>query len=664
MTATPLSLPSATWRMLAAPPRSPKMLEGMDAAWEVIASWAVPLVPRRGTLLRRAGKVLALEPAFISLSDARLRDESRAMRDLFRMGKETPADLLRAFALVREVAARTLAMRPYLVQVAAGLAIDKGYLAELATGEGKTLSAALPATIAGWRGRGCHVITVNDYLAQRDAKTLEPVFTFCGLTVAAITGESKPPERRAAYLADITYLTNKEAAADHLRDQLALGVNRQLSQVLLRRLTRQSDPTDHIVMRGLTQAIIDEADSVLIDEAVTPLIISTASGDAQQQQAFMDAATLAGGLAENEHFRIEHRHREINLTPAGCEKLAQASESLGGIWRGQRRREELVTQALMVRHLYRNGQQYVIHEGKVVIVDESTGRLMPDRTWRDGMHQACEAREGLEVTPLKDTLARLSFQRFFRLYGKLGGMTGTAYEARHEIWRAYRMPTVRIPTNKPRVAVHQGDHTFVTASQKWDAVRQQIRSLYRGSQPILVGTRSVAASEHLSSLMTDSGMEHNVLNAVRHAEEAQIIAGAGQGGCVTVATNMAGRGTDIKLGRGVEEMGGLCVIATERHESSRVDRQLFGRAGRQGDPGSTVGFVSLEDELVTRHAPRWLVRLARLMARGEGQVPQPLARRLVKMAQARAQRQARYQRRMVLRADEHQRQSLGFAGKE
>jgi len=649
--------------MLAHRQASKELPKGLDAAWDAAAGLGKRMITRTQTFLETAKRVLAMEGEFKDLTDARLREEALTIRDLFRCGRETPRDLERGFAIVREVAARQRGERPYLVQVAGAMAIEAGCVAEMATGEGKTLTATMPATIGGWRGRGCHIITVNDYLAKRDAELMREIYAFCGLSTRHIEAEMDPSDRRQAYLADITYCTNKEVTADFLRDRLSLGRLSGLSAALLAKMADGAGSgTDRLVQRGLQYAIVDEADSVLIDEAVTPLIISGQAPNAEQVEAFKEAANLASQLDETRDYKVNHRYREIDLTTAGKRHLDTLTETLGGIWAGARRREELVTQALVARWFYTLGKQYVIEEDKVVIVDEFTGRLMPDREWRDGLHQAVSAKEQVEVQPPKDTYARVSFQRFFRLYKRLSGMTGTAAEARSEFWQIYHLPVVVVPTNRPCIREHHGDRVFATEAGKWRAIVEEIRRLHAQGRPVLVGTRSVRASELLSEMLSREGMDHQVLNAVRHAEEAQIVAGAGQEGRITVATNMAGRGTDIKLGRGVTDKGGLAVIATERHEAGRVDRQLYGRAGRQGDPGSAQAIVSLEDELPQRHARHLTAALTK--RHGDGEVSTRTSRMLFDHAQRRAERMALRQRKGVLSTDDWLDEYLGFAGSE
>jgi len=656
---------STTWRMLAQRKRSAELPRGLDAAWMTVTGLASRLVPRRGAFVRAAQHVIALEKDYATLTDAHLRDAGQLLRETFRRKRDTPEDLHRAFALVREVASRKLGERPFLSQLTGACALNAGCITEMATGEGKTLTATLPATIMGWRGMGCHVITVNDYLAQRDAAWMKPIYEFCGLRVAHIEQGMMPAQRREAYHADITYLTNKEVTADFLRDRLSLGRLRGLSHALLNRIAQgSSSGLDRLVQRGLAFAIVDEADSVLIDEAVTPLIISGDAPNPEQVDAFQQAAELASQLIPEKDFKTSRRYREVDLTAAGKARLEGLAESLGGLWAGARRREELVTQALTAREFYQRDSQFVVQEGKVVIVDEFTGRLMPDRTWRDGMHQAVEAKEGLEVNAPKDTYARVSFQRFFRMYRTLSGMTGTAAEAVREFWQIYARPIVVIPTNRPCIRKRLPDKVFGNEEAKWQAVLGEIVRLNQTGRPVLVGTRSVGASERLSAMLTTQGLKHNVLNAVRHAEEAQVVAGAGQEGMITVATNMAGRGTDIKLGRGVAELGGLHVLATERHESGRVDRQLFGRSARQGAPGSAQAFVSLEDELVRRHAPHLSGTLRKRFGSTQDEISSVVTRRAFDLAQRHAERQALSQRRGVLRTDDWLDEYLGFAGRE
>ena len=402
----------------------------------------------------------------------------------------------------------------------------------------------------------------------------------------------------------------------------------------------------------------------MVDEAVTPLIISGDAPNPEETNSFKQASQLACTLHEGVDYDIHPRYREIELTIQGQKTIAEMSHSWGGIWKGIRRRNEMIIQALTAQHFYRREVNYVVEEGKVIIVDEFTGRLMPDRVWREGLHQAIEAKEGLTVNLPKETFARISFQRFFRLYRKLAGMTGTAVEAHKELWQIYGLPVVVIPTNKPCQRIVYPTQVYPTASQKWEAVVQAIIAIHEKGRPVLIGTRSIQASEHLSQLLMEKGLGHQVLNAVHHRQEAEIVACAGQPNQITVATNMAGRGTDIKLGRGVAETGGLHVIAMELNDSPRIDRQLFGRGARQGDPGTAQAIVSLEDELLQRYSRT----LASFLAK---RVPSPLqstsslfTRTLFGIAHQRSERMAFQQRKSVMDADHWLNEHLGFVGTE
>jgi preprotein translocase subunit SecA len=651
--------------MLAQRTGGKEMPRGLDAAWDAAAGMAQKLLPRTAKFLRQAGIVLGYEKQFSTMTAAKLREAGADFHDMFRLGRNTPEDLLRAFALVREVAFRQIGLKAYKVQVAGALALYAGSIVEMATGEGKTLSATMPATVAGWCGRGCHVITVNDYLATRDAEEMTPIYRFCGLRVKAIDQETPPPERREAYNSDITYCTNKEVTADYLRDRLAMGRLRGLSSALLAHIAEgDQSGTDRIVQRDLNYAIIDEADSVLIDEGVTPLIISGEAPNEEQVQAFQQGAAIAEKMQPNVHYKIDYKYREVNLTKAGKTFATELTTELGGVWAGQRRSEEMIVQALTAREMFLLDKQYVIQEDKVVIVDDFTGRLMPDREWRDGLHQAVSAKENVEVQPPKDTYARMSFQRFFRMYNRLSGMTGTAVEATGEFWQFYHTPVIVVPTNKPCIRKQQPSRVYPTHEAKWLALSDEISRIHETGQPILVGTRSVHDSERISLLLTELELEHEVLNAVRHAEEAQIVAQAGQEGRITVATNMAGRGTDIKLGRGVDKLGGLYVLATDRQESGRIDRQLAGRSGRMGDPGMVRTFLSLEDELPIRYASKMSEFLRKRHPGGNRNIAGPTTRRMFNRAQKRAEHTAFKQRRAVLRTDHWLDEYLGFAGLE
>lgn len=520
------------------------------------------------------------------------------------------------FALVREAAMRTLGIRHYDTQLLAGWGLIQGKLVEMATGEGKTLSASLAASTMALAGVPVHVITVNDYLAQRDAAELAPLYSFLGLGVGAVAQRMTKAERRQVYAQAIAYCTNKDLAFDYLRDRVSLGKRVSKLQLDLGKLRGESAEEDALVLRGLYFAIVDEADSVFIDEARTPLILS-ASTDAKAEDADIGRAlAIANDLLLREDYRIDWANRSITLTDHGRDKIESLSEAFEGIWARVRSREELVTQALSAVNLYRRDEHYVVTDDKVQIVDESTGRVMPDRAWERGLHQLIEAKEGVETTARRETLARITYQRLFPRYLRLSGMTGTGKEVSREIRQTYALDFVSVPLHRPSRRVRYRTLIVPTRESKWRAVADATEELLRRTaRPILIGTRSVEASEEISAVLSGRGIAHALLNAKQDAAEAEVIAGAGQATSVTVATNIAGRGTDIKLGEGVAEAGGLHVILTEYHESRRIDRQLIGRCARQGDPGSYAAIIALDDAIFATFAPRarrfarWLYRI-------------------------------------------------------
>ncbi len=640
-------------------------LQGLDARVNTIYG----VYRRRRSVLsdlrREAEKIDAQAQKWRDLPNHTLHERLVELREQFRRGRARETALLiePALAALREASDRFLGLRPFVVQLMGALALHRGFLAEMATGEGKTLTAGLAAVLAAWTRHPCHIITVNDYLVARDAEWLEPLYKFCGVRVGCVAAWMGPPERQKGYGCDVTYTTSKELLADFLRDRLRVGTFRNPTRRLIRRmLAPQAMAHDGLVLRGLHTAIVDEADSILIDEAVTPLIISTTHKNEALRQASEIAAEMAAMLAPGVDYRANLRYKEIELTNTGRQKIAANVQNLEGLWHGLARRNELVRDALVAREFFHRDKQYIIESEKIVIVDEFTGRPMRQRTWRQGMHQAIEAKEGLPVTDPSETIARLSFQRFFRCFHRLAGMTGTAREAAGEFWQTYRLPVVTIPSNKPCIRQHWPDRVFATEKEKWDAIVEETLRLQATGRPLLVGTRSVAASERLAAILQQRRLQFRVLNAVRLYEEAAIVALAGETCNITIATNMAGRGTDIKLGHGVAALGGLHVIATERHESGRVDRQLFGRSARQGDPGSAQAFISAEDELMRRYLPAPLHRSLRRVLEKQLLAGAAIARVAVTIAQRKAQSLAASQRRAVLRTDTWLDEALSFAG--
>ena len=565
----------------------------------------------------------------------------------------------RSFALIRELSGRHLGMRHFDVQLLGGWAMVQGRIAEMETGEGKTLTATLPAATAALAGIPVHIITVNDFLVSRDAAWMKPLYDALGLNVGAILEGMPPAERKRAYGCAITYCTNKQVVFDYLKDRLLLQQENRSLHLRIEGLHRNEPRVQKVLMRGLCFAIVDEADSVLVDEARTPLIISGGQVAGDQERVYRQALEAASRLRKGRDYAIREQDRIVELTELGRAHAVRLTERHGGVWSASSHREDLLRQALSALHLYLLDRHYVVDDGRIRIVDEYTGRIMPDRSWERGLHQMVEAKEGLEISGRQETLARISYQRFFRRYLRLAGMTGTAKEVAGELWSVYHLDVVRIPTNRRSARRHHPDSVHSTSAEKWRAIARRICELNGAGRPVLVGTRSVADSEHLSRLLDDAGIPHSVLNARQNQAEAEIVAHAGEARRVTVATNMAGRGTDIKLAEGVADAGGLCVIASERHDARRIDRQLFGRCGRQGDPGECQAIVSLDDDLVRGVFGKLLDRIRS----ADGRVPHWLGRALFGWAQRATQRRHSEIRRRLLHSDNSLQDLLAFSGR-
>jgi preprotein translocase subunit SecA len=579
-------------------------------------------------------------------------------RDLHRNGLR-PDLIARAFAIIREMSSRKLGMRHFDVQLLGGWAMMRGKVAEMETGEGKTLTATLPAATAALAGIPVHIITVNDFLVARDASWMKPLYDALGLNVGTILEGMSPAERRHAYGCAITYCTNKQVVFDYLKDRLLLQQETRPLHLKVEALYRADPRASRLVMRGLCFAIVDEADSVLVDEARTPLIISGGQGAGDQERIYRQALDAARRMLTGRDYLVSERERRIDLTDLGRAHAKRLTDRYGGVWNAPGHREDMMRQALAALHLYTRDKHYIVDEERVRIVDEYTGRVMADRSWERGLHQMVETKEGLEISGRQETLARISYQRFFRRYLKLAGMTGTAREVAGELWAVYRLDTVRIPTNRPQQRQIHGDLIYPTSQAKWQAIADRVAQLRTAGRPVLVGTRSVADSEHISELLQKAGVEHSVLNARQNRAEAEIVAEAGQPGRVTVATNMAGRGTDITLAPSVAKTGGLFVIASERHEAGRIDRQLFGRSGRQGDPGECQAMVSLDDELMRSVFGRLLDRV---WTRG-ADLPEWLARMLFSFAQRTTERRHGVIRKRLLYSDDSLQDLLAFSGR-
>jgi preprotein translocase subunit SecA len=585
-------------------PRPIENVPGRLGGWPVNATVARVGLPWQRRLSRAAlfvPRIRHFEKQFSALSDAQITERSMQLRGKARGKWDLDALLPEAFGLVSVVIQRVLGIRPFDVQLAAGTVMHFGGLVELATGEGKTVSATAPAYLNALSGKGVHVTTVNEYLAQRDAEGVGPVYRKLGLTVGVIRQKMEEAERVAAYKADITYGTASEFGFDFLRDRLKVRGGQTSTAPFWAAWTGGGGRPDPRVQRPLHYAIVDEADSVFIDEAKTPLIIAnpTRPAEPEEQVVFKWADGLAREMARDEHFLMNAKKDKIELTDAGKHHVRYSNPPTGKFAKAMDKLLEAVERALHAHYRFSRDQHYIISaEQKVVIIDEGTGRPMPDRHWRDGLHQAVETKEGVTINTPSSHAAQVTFQNFFRLYEKLAGMSGTLVPNFWELRKVYRRWTTRVPTNKPTRRAVLPDAVFPTEAAKFDAVAATTQQMLGSGRPVLIGTRTVEASKKISSRLTALGITHQVLNAEQTQSEAEIVGRAGQPNTVTVATNMAGRGTDIKLGPGVAEKGGLHVIGTERHEAERIDRQLIGRAGRQGDPGSAQFMLSLEDQLL------------------------------------------------------------------
>ncbi|SHE37362.1 preprotein translocase subunit SecA [Clostridium fallax] len=561
-----------------------------------------------------ADKIIALDEKISVLSDEELRGKTDEFKNRLKNGETLEDILVEAYAVLREASFRVLGMKHYKVQLIGGIVLHQGRIAEMKTGEGKTLVATLPTYLNGLTGKGSHVITVNDYLAERDRNQMNKVYEFLGLTSGVILQGMEPGERRDNYNCDITYGTNSEFGFDYLRDNMVQSMEEK-------------------VQRGLNFCVIDEVDSILIDEARTPLIISGAGK--QVSKLYNIADYFVKGLREEEDFTIDEKAKVCLLTEQGVEKAEKYYKIENYSDLENFDIQHYTFQALKANYVMRREKDYIIKEGKVFIVDEFTGRVMDGRRFSDGLHEAIEAKEGVKIEGQNQTMATITYQNFFKMYNKMSGMTGTGYSEEKEFRDIYDVDVVVIPTNKPIARIDRDDIVYQTEYEKFNAVVKDIIETNKKGQPVLVGTSSVEKSETLSFMLKREGITHQVLNAKHHAKEAEIVARAGQKGAVTIATNMAGRGTDIILGEGVKKLGGLKVIGTDRHDSVRIDNQLRGRSGRQGDVGESVFYVSLEDEIVQLHAPE---KYKNLIEKYEGEEDKPVnenfAKKVARIAQS------------------------------
>ncbi|MFM9970494.1 MAG: preprotein translocase subunit SecA [Burkholderiales bacterium] len=618
---------------------------------------------RQAQLKKLVRRVAIHDDEFSSMDLSRLGEVAREMRRALRRDGFVLDSVARSFALVRAVSYLTIGMRHFDSQLIGGWILLKGMVAEMNTGEGKTLTATLPACTAALAGLPVHIVTVNDYLVERDAAQMQPIYNALGLSVGTVLETQDADTRRRAYLSDVTYVTNKILVFDYLRDRISLGQTGTDLHLALERLYGGKGRARQLLLRGLSYAIVDEADSVLVDEARTPLIISAPAKMGDEALIAQQGIELAKGLSASDDYVLFEAERRVVLTDSGKQRLDRLGDELGGIWRGLMRREELATQAIAALHFYRRDEQYLVRDGKVQIVDEYTGRVMADRSWQRGLHQLIEAKEGCEITGQKEPLARISYQRFFRRYMLLSGMTGTGSEVASEFTAVYGLAVARVPTHRPIQRRTLPYKIFAKEEDKWRAIAQATRDQHVRGRPVLLGTRSVAASEQASRYLDELGLPHRILNAKQDEEEADIVSRAGEPGCITVATNMAGRGTDIKLADSVAQAGGLHVILSERHDSARIDRQLEGRCGRQGDPGSFEQILSLEGPLLAsfgqalrRVIVYFVGRLGPVCGRWLGMAAIRYAQRVTEKMHSR-------ERKMLLKMDRQLGKTLSFSGR-
>ena len=526
-----------------------------------------------------ADEIISLEDSMANLKDEDFKNKTNEFKERLSKGETLDDILVQAFALAREACYRGIGEKPFKVQIIGGLAIHYGNIAEMKTGEGKTLTTVLPAYVNSLTGKGVHVVTTNEYLSDRNANWMKPIYDLLGVSVGVNLRDMTPKEKQDVYNCDITYSTNNEIGFDYLRDNMVVN-------------------KEDRVQRPLNYCIIDEVDSILIDEARTPLIIS--GGKANSNSLYIEANRAVKNLKEDEDYTVDLKTKSVSLTEEGSKKIEKILNIKNLYDIDNAGLVHHLNQALKANYAFAKDVDYVVSDGQVIIVDQFTGRLMQGRQYSDGLLQAIEAKEGVTINVETKTMATITFQNLFRMYNKLSGMTGTAKTEEEEFRNIYNMYVICIPTNKPVIREDLADLVYATEKGKYKAIINTVKEIHSKGQPILIGTISVESNEHLSGLLKKAGLPHEVLNAKNHEREAEIIAKAGEKGAITLATNMAGRGTDIKLGEGVKELGGLCVIGTERHESRRIDNQLRGRAGRQGDPGMSQFFVSFEDDLMRR----------------------------------------------------------------
>jgi preprotein translocase subunit SecA len=610
-------------------------------------------------------RITKYEKPLIEYSEADLTVHIFELKEkLVRFGLTTEL-IAQAFATIRETAARTLGKRHYDVQLYGGWIMMNGMLAEMATGEGKTLTTTLPACTSAMAGIPVHVITANDYLAARDAEIMQPLYQRLGLTAASVIDGMEKKQRRVNYQCHIVHTTNKQIAFDYLRDRIEIGKDIGFLKLQFRQIQHEleKDSGGQLLLKGLCFALIDEADSVLIDEAKTPLIITQLKPNEYGPETYSDALYLATTLTINDDYTVDSKTRKIELTQQGEDKLANKISGLPKHWQHKHKREMLVIQALTANYSYKKDKHYVVQGDKIQIVDEFTGRIMSDRSWEQGLHQMIEAKEGCRITEQRETIARISYQNFFIRYLRLAGTSGTLKEVSSEMHSVYGLQTIKVQPHTPSKRIMMQERIYNTLENKKAALLARISGLYKKNRPILIGTTTVEESKEVGAWLKQAGFPHRVLNATQDRYEAEIIAKAGQQNAITVATNMAGRGTDIELGLGVAKLGGLHVIALNSNESRRIDRQLYGRCARQSDPGSAEAILSLQDPALQHFYSSAMLKVFSLLCRGSDPIPAFLASVILRLPQQTKEKRQRRIRKQVMKLDRQLSRILAFSGK-
>ncbi|MCK5828916.1 MAG: DEAD/DEAH box helicase [Methylococcales bacterium] len=609
-------------------------------------------------------KVNGFEKVICLFSDPMMAEHIKQLRKrLLQYGLQDKL-VAEAFATIREVSYRTLGKRHYDEQVFGGWVIMNGLLAEMETGQGKTLTATLPACTAALAGIPVHVVTANDYLAKRDEEILRPLYQKMGLSSAPVIDGMEIEPRKVAYQCDIVHSTSQQVTFDYLRDRMEMGDEIGRLEIQFQHLTNQNlHKPSAFLLRGLCFTIIDEADSLLVDEAKTPLVISQIRQSEEQNQTYFDALYLATSLDNKNDYKVSKQYQEVTLTAVGKNKLAELVDTLDDYWQQRKRREIMVSLALKAKLLFIRDTHYLVRDNKLEIIDALTGRAMPDRSWEHGLHQLIEAKEGCDITGERDPLARIGYQTFFKRYLRLSGMSGTVAEVAGELNSVYGLKIVKIPTHQFSKRKMLQEKVFQNSTQKWLAFVQRVKKLHRSGRPILIGTTTVADSKKISVILTKTKLPHQVLNAQQDQQEADIISKAGQLNSITVATNMAGRGTDISLGQGVKEIGGLHVIAMTRNDARRIDRQLYGRCARQGDPGSAEGFMSLQDEKITTFYPPAMLKLISKLCTNNKPLPNWLGKIILTLPQKWTEYKHYKIRSMLIKQDKQQAKTLSFTGR-